>query len=117
LTGLIPLAVVTVTSTVPSDPAGATAVIRVGPITVNDIALVLLNLTEVAPPRLVPVMVTDVPPAVGPLLGLMALTVGDATITDNENVLNDVCATGVVWSVAVTVKVVAASNAVGVPVI
>jgi hypothetical protein len=35
--------------------------------------------TEVAPVKLVPVIVTLVPPAVGPPVGLIALTVGAAT--------------------------------------
>ena len=37
------------------------------------------NLTEVAEPRLVPVTTTLVPPAVGPLVGLIEVTVGAAT--------------------------------------
>ena len=37
------------------------------------------NLTAVAPVRSVPVMVTLVPPVVGPLVGAMAVTVGAAT--------------------------------------
>jgi hypothetical protein len=35
--------------------------------------------TAVAPVKLVPVMVTLVPPAVGPLLGLMPVTAGATT--------------------------------------
>ena len=35
--------------------------------------------TALAPPRLVPVMVTLVPPPVGPLVGLIEVTVGAAT--------------------------------------
>ena len=38
-------------------------------------------------------------------------------LTVRLKVLDEVCAAGVVWSVAVTVNVVVASNAVGVPVI
>jgi hypothetical protein len=34
--------------------------------------------TDVAPVRFVPVMVTEVPPAVEPLVGEMAVTVGAA---------------------------------------
>ena len=34
------------------------------------------DLTEVAPVKLLPVIVTAVPPAVAPLAGLMALTIG-----------------------------------------
>ena len=37
------------------------------------------NVTAVAPVKLVPVMVTDVPPAAGPEFGLTLVTVGAAT--------------------------------------
>ena len=37
------------------------------------------NLTAVAPVKPVPVMVTVVPPAVGPVVGLTEVTVGAAT--------------------------------------
>ena len=57
---------------------GETAVIWVGPSTVNP-AAVLPKLTAVAPVRFVPVMVTNVPPTSGPLVGLIAVTVGAAT--------------------------------------
>ena len=40
-----------------------------GEFTLKLVALVLPNFTAVAPPRLVPVMVTEVPPAVGPEVG------------------------------------------------
>ena len=42
------------------------------------VAAVAPNSTAVAPVKLVPVMVTDVPPAGGPLVGLMPVTVGAA---------------------------------------
>ena len=45
-------------------------------LTVNVVAAVVPNFTAVAPVKLVPVMVTVVPPAVGPELGLTAVTVG-----------------------------------------
>ena len=38
------------------------------------------KLTAVAPVKLVPVMVTTVPPAVGPLLGLTPVTVGGGDV-------------------------------------
>ena len=66
----------TVTSTVPAAPAGAVAVIEVALLTVKVVAAVAPNLTPVAPVKLVPVMVTEVPPAVGPELGLTEETVG-----------------------------------------
>ena len=46
-----------------------------------------------------------------------ACVVVNAGFTVRLNVLNEVCAVGVVWSVTVTVKVVAASAVEGVPVI
>ena len=76
--GEVPLGVVTVTSTVPV-PAGDVAVIEVALLTTTPLAALVPNLT-VAPVRNpVPVMVTLVPPAVGPALGLTALTVGAAS--------------------------------------
>ena len=72
----VPEAVVTVTLTVPAASAGSTAVICVAELTVKLVAAVLPNFTAVAPVKLVPVMTTVVPPAVGPVLGLTAVTVG-----------------------------------------
>ena len=60
----------------PGLPAGAVAVIWVALSTVKPVALVAPNLTGVAPVRLVPVMTTEVPPAVGPEVGLRAVIVG-----------------------------------------
>jgi hypothetical protein len=73
----VPPAVVTVTSTVPALPEGAVAVMEVAE------SLVIApeeapKLTVVAFSRLVPVIVTEVPPALGPLVGLSPLTVGEA---------------------------------------
>jgi hypothetical protein len=67
--------VVTITSTVP-EPAGAVAVIEVAEFTVKVEAAVVPNFTVLAPVKLVPVMVTEVPPAVDPVLGLTLVTVG-----------------------------------------
>ena len=50
--------------------------IWVAEITVKLVAAVAPNLTAVAPFRFVPVMVTCVPPAAGPEVGLTAVTVG-----------------------------------------
>ena len=77
LVALVPPAVVTVTSTVPT-PVGEVAVIWVALSTVKDPAALLPNLTAVAPEKLVPVMVTLLPPDVGPVFGLMLVTVGAA---------------------------------------
>jgi hypothetical protein len=76
---LVPPAVVTVTCTVPAVPAGATAVIWVAELTVNEVAGVAPKLTAVAPVKFVPVSTTVVPPATGPALGTIAVRVGTAT--------------------------------------
>jgi hypothetical protein len=74
----VPRAVVTVTSTVPANPnnlAGEMAVMDVAELTVNDVTVVVPNFTAETLIRLVPVMVTLVPPPVGPALGLTPVTV------------------------------------------
>ena len=75
---LMPFDVVTVTSTSPGGSAGDTAVIDVAEFTAKLVAAVEPNLTAVAPVKLVPVMVTEVPPAAGPFLGDNFLIVGGA---------------------------------------
>ena len=81
--GLVPVPVVTVTSTWPALPAGLVQVIWVpSPLTDTPVAgLDAPKLTAVVPVRLVPVMVTEVPPAVGPEDGLTAVTVGAPAAT------------------------------------
>ena len=76
----VPAGVVTVTSTVPV-PAGSTAVICVAETTVTLVAGVVPKSTAVAPLKTVPVMVTVVPPATGPEVGLMSVTTGAAAFT------------------------------------
>jgi hypothetical protein len=76
LVGDVPAGVVTVTFTDPDDPAGDTAVKVVEEVTLNDVAASEPNLTAVAPVKVVPVTVTEVPPAVEPVLGLTEETVG-----------------------------------------
>ena len=71
---LVPLGVVTVTSTVPV-PAGETAVIDVGDVTAKA-AAADPKLTLVVALSSVPVIVTVVPPSSGPALGLTSVTVG-----------------------------------------
>ena len=71
----VPPAVVTVTLTVPADSAGEVALIEVALSAVTE-AVAVPNLTEVAPLRLVPLMVTLVPPAVGPAAGPTPVTLG-----------------------------------------
>src|SRR5713226_808630 len=72
---LVPVGAVTVTSTIP-DPDGLVAVIWVALLTTKLAATAEPNLTAVAPVKLVPVIVTDVPPAIGPLFGASETTVG-----------------------------------------
>jgi hypothetical protein len=67
--------VVTLTSTVPV-PAGEVAVIEVAELTVKPVAGVAPNVTAVAPVKLVPVIVTEVPPVDGPDVGEIEVTVG-----------------------------------------
>ena len=69
---------VTVTVTAPALPAGVVAVIVVLFTTVTPVAAVLPNVTVAPEAKLVPVIVTAVPPAVDPLFGLTLLTVGGA---------------------------------------
>ena len=75
----VPPGVVTVTVAAPATPAGEVAVIEVAELTTTFDAAFAPNFTAVAPVKLVPVMVTDVPPATGPLVGLNDVTVGAAT--------------------------------------
>ena len=74
----MPPVVVTLTSTVPV-PAGEVAVICVAELTVKPVAAVPPKTTAVAPDKLLPVMVTVVPPASGPDVGEMDVTVGGPT--------------------------------------
>src|SRR6185312_8438916 len=77
LVALVPAGVVTVTSTAPAAaPAGAVAVIDVSLLTVKLVAAIAPKLTAVVPRKFVPVIVTTVPPASGPLLGETLMTVG-----------------------------------------
>ena len=74
----MPAGVVTVTPTIPL-PAGLSAVIVVSLTTVTFVAGVVPKSTAVAPVKPAPVIVTNVPPVVGPLVGLKPVTVGVAT--------------------------------------
>ena len=66
---------ITVTFTTP-EPEGAFASMDVGLVIVNESAEVPPKRTAVASPRLLPVIVTNVPPDGGPLVGLIAVTFG-----------------------------------------
>jgi hypothetical protein len=74
-TGEVPLGVTTVTSTVP-EPAGDVAVTLVSLFTVIEVAAEVPNMTVLAPLRPEPVMLTTVPPIVGPVLGETPVTTG-----------------------------------------
>ena len=75
----VPPGVVTVTFTVPGASAGAVAVTCVAELTTMWVDAVVPKCTEVAPVKLVPVMITEVPPACGPEVGLIEVTVGGAS--------------------------------------
>jgi hypothetical protein len=72
---LVPLGVVTLTSTVPV-PIGDFAVIEVLLVTERFVADAVPKATLVAPVKFVPVIVTVVPPAAGPDVGEIPVTVG-----------------------------------------
>jgi hypothetical protein len=72
----VPVGVVTTTSTVPAAIGGDTAVIAVDEFTTNDAASTPPNVTAVALVKLVPLIVTEVPPALEPLLVPRLLTAG-----------------------------------------
>jgi hypothetical protein len=73
----VPAAVVTVTSTVPADPAGLVTTIC-EPLSLTMVVPVVPKYTVavLAVPRFVPVIVTVVPPAVLPEAGLIEETLG-----------------------------------------
>ena len=76
----MPAYVVTVMWTVAAACEGAIAVICVAEVTLK-LAATVPKETPVAPVKLVPVRVTEVPPAVVPLFGLIDETVGaEATV-------------------------------------
>lgn len=77
---LVPAGVVTVTFTLPAEPAGAVAVIDVALFTVKLVAGVDPKATAVAPVKLVPVIATETPPAVVDDAGLRPVTVGAGVV-------------------------------------
>ena len=77
----VPPAVVTATLLAPAVPAGVVAVIDVALTTTTLEAATPLTVTLVAPVKLVPEIVIDVPPLVGPDVGLTVEMVGTATAT------------------------------------
>jgi hypothetical protein len=102
----VPPAVDTEIRTVPAGCDPVVALIAVGPVTVNDVAAVVPNLTDEVPVRLVPVMVTDVPPSVLPLSGVKATIVGTASgVTPFDRVEAGPVPTAL-WALTVNVYVV-----------
>jgi len=79
LAALVPPAVVTRMLAVPALPTGVEQVAEVADVMVTPVHAVPPTVIPVAPVKLVPVMVMDVPPAVGPLVGETEATVGAAT--------------------------------------
>jgi len=69
---------VTTTVTAPAACPGVVAVIVVPFVTTTLLAAVPPNVTVAPETKFVPVIVTAVPPATGPLFGLTLLTVGGA---------------------------------------
>jgi hypothetical protein len=79
--GEVPAVVVTMMSTIPAAFGGAVALIEMAEVTVKAVAGTVPNETPLAPVKFVPVIVTTVPPAVLPEVGVIAVTVGaDATV-------------------------------------
>ena len=77
---LLPPDVVTNTLAVPAVPAGVLHVSEVDEATDGEVQGLPATVTVVAPvTKLVPVIVTLVPPAAGPGFGLIAVNVGAAT--------------------------------------
>ena len=94
----MPAGVVTVTSTVVwSVPGGETAVTWVADTAVKLAAGVAPNFTAVAPDRLIPEMVTEVPPAAGPDGGLTLFDSSALGITQNKTFLTGNVGGGLKW--------------------
>ena len=83
----LPLRPLTVTATVtpPALPAGVVAVIWVALTTTTLVAAAVPKLTVAPLAKFVPVMVTIVPPAAGPIFGETLVTVGGATYVNPED--------------------------------
>ena len=79
MAALVPPGVVTTTLAVPAVPAGVVTVMDVELFTTTLVAAVPPIVTAVAPVKSVPIMVMLVPPATGPLVGVILVTVGAAT--------------------------------------
>ena len=75
----IPPKLVTMISTTPAAWAGVVAVMVVALTTTTAVAATPPKVTLLAPVKLVPLIVTDWPPMVGPMSGETLATVGGAT--------------------------------------
>jgi len=73
---LVPAGFVTVTSRRLAVPAGGVAVMRPALLTVKLAAAAVPNLTADVPVKLEPVIDTELPPVLGPEMGVTAATVG-----------------------------------------
>src|ERR1700722_1739324 len=80
----VPPGVVTVTSTVAVDSAGLTAVISVEETSTTLVAPVDPKSTSAGEVKLLPVIVTVLPPAVDPEVGLTVVTAGAATYVNSS---------------------------------
>ena len=76
LAAFVPAGVVTRMLAVPAAPAGVVQVMEVAETTTTLVHAAPPTVTPVAPVKLVPVIVILVPPAVEPVFGLTAVTVG-----------------------------------------
>ena len=83
---LCPPVLVTTTLTTPAACAGVVALMDVLLVTETFVAAVAPNVTVAPVEKLVPVMVTFVPPAIGPALGDTPVTVGAGLEAPPENV-------------------------------
>ncbi len=76
MAALVPPGVVTSTLAAPAVPAGVVQVAEVAEATVTLVHAAPPTVMAVAPVKSVPVMLIDVPPAVEPVAGATAVTVG-----------------------------------------
>jgi hypothetical protein len=74
---LVAEAVLTVTALTPAAPAGEVAVTVLSESTVTAVAAVVPKFTLRVPIKSAPVMVTTVPPAIGPEVGVMEVITGN----------------------------------------
>ena len=110
----VPPAVVTVTSFSPALPAGVIAVMEVALTTITLVAETPPTFTLVAPVKLVPLMVIEVPPNVVPDVGLTLVIVGNGTTYVNT-LFNEIVPPGVVTETFLAPAVEAGVTAVILP--